>query len=55
LVGDEDEIILDCYRLARHYHVNPEIFLAMPFSDVRIHVSRTAVLARKQQPVEDDD
>jgi hypothetical protein len=55
LVGDENEIILDCYRLARWYHVSPEVFLAMPFSDVRIHLSRTAEIDRRQQPAGDDD
>jgi hypothetical protein len=55
LVGDEDELILDCYRLARWYHVSPDVFLAMPFSDVRIHMTRSAVLNRRQQPVSDDD
>jgi hypothetical protein len=55
LVGDEDEIILDCYRLAHWYHVSPEVFLAMPLSDVRIHLSRSWELKRRQQPVSDDD
>ena len=55
LVGDEDEIILDCYRLARWYHVSPETFLSMPFSDVRIHLERTATLDLRQQPPKDDD
>jgi len=55
LVGDEDEIILDCYRLARWYHVSPEVFLSMPLSDVRIHLERTATLDRRQQPMKDDD
>jgi hypothetical protein len=54
LVGDEDEIILDCYRLARWFHVSPEVFLQMPLSEVRIHMKRSADLDRKQQPVDDD-
>jgi hypothetical protein len=48
-------MILDCYRLARLYHVSPEVFLSMPFSEVRIHLTRTAELTRRQQPVDDDD
>jgi len=54
LVGGEDEIILDSYRLARWYHVSPEVFLAMPLSEVRLHLSRTAELDRRQQPVDDE-
>jgi hypothetical protein len=55
LVGDEDEIILDCYRLAREYHVSPELFLAMPLSEVRMHFFRTIQLQRAQRPVESED
>jgi hypothetical protein len=55
LVGDEDEIILDCYRLARWYHVSPDVFLAMPLSEVQIHMHRTAQIDRIQQPSDDDD
>ena len=54
LVGSEDDIILDSYRLARWYHVSPEVFLAMPLSEVRLHMERTAELDRRQQPVDDD-
>jgi hypothetical protein len=55
LVGDEDDLILDCYRLAREYHVSPEIFLNMPISDVHLHIGRTHQLYRKQRPVSDDE
>ena len=41
LVGDEDEIILVCYRLAKHYHVSPEVFLSMPVDEVLLHLHRT--------------
>jgi hypothetical protein len=54
LVGSEDELILDAYRLAKHFHVSPEVFLAMPFSEIRLHMKRTSDLARQQQPVDDD-
>jgi len=54
LVGGENELILDAYRLARHFHVSPEVFLAMPFSEIRLHMERAAELDRRQQPVEDD-
>jgi hypothetical protein len=37
--------VLDCYRLARFYHVSPTIFLEMGLSEVRIHLERTIDLA----------
>jgi len=46
LVGADEDIILDCYRLARWYHQAPEYFLNMPLSDVRLHLMRTGQLAR---------
>jgi hypothetical protein len=48
-------MILDCYRLARWYHVSPEPFLAMPVSEVTLHLQRTAQLDRQQQSVNGDD
>jgi hypothetical protein len=54
LVGSENDIILDCYRLAKHFHVSPEVFLNMPLSEVRIHLSRAAELDRRQQPVDEE-
>ena len=50
-------MILDCYRLARWYHVSPEVFLSMPISDVELHRRRTAQCDREQlaaQSSEDD-
>jgi hypothetical protein len=55
LVGDEDEIILDCYRLARWYRVSPEVFLSMPLTEVTLHLMRTAQCARMQQSAAGDD
>jgi hypothetical protein len=55
LVGDEEEVILDCYRLAGHYHVSPEVFLNMPMDDVLLHAHRTAQYLRRQQPPTNDD
>lgn len=46
LAGDEDNVVLDAYWLARWYHTNPETFLAMPLDDVAMHVKRTMQLAR---------
>jgi hypothetical protein len=54
LVGGENESVLDCYRLARWYHVNPEVFLSMPLSRIAEHLSRTDQLAAAQQPVSDE-
>ena len=42
----DDSMILDCYRLAAHYHLDPRIFLEMPISEVQLHLSRTAQLER---------
>jgi hypothetical protein len=55
LVGDENEIILDCYRLAHEYHVSPEVFLSMPLTDVRLHMVRSAELSARNRPATDDD
>jgi len=55
LVGSEDDIIVDCYRLARHYHVSPEVFLTMPLGEVAIHLYRTAQCVREQQAAQTDD
>ena len=44
----DDGIILDCYRLASYYHLDPRIFLDMPMSEVRLHLSRTAQLERNR-------
>jgi hypothetical protein len=45
-LGENDDIVLDSYRLARWYHQPPDLFLAMPLSQVRIHMIRTQQLAR---------
>jgi len=46
LVGSEDDLILDAYRLARYYHQPPDYFLDMPLSVMRNHLKRTAELTR---------
>jgi len=45
LVGSEEDLILDCYRLARWYHQPPDYFLSMPLSEVRVHLTHTIKLA----------
>jgi hypothetical protein len=55
VVGEEDRMILDCYRLARFYHISPKIFLAMTFSEVRLHVLRTGQIVREQRAASEED
>lgn len=45
----DDGMILDCYRLASYYHLDPRLFLDMPISEVRLHLSRTAQLERQRK------
>jgi hypothetical protein len=42
----DDGMIIDCYRLAAHYHLDPRIFLEMPISEVQLHLDRTWQLER---------
>jgi hypothetical protein len=46
VVGNEDELVLDCYRLARWFHQPPDYFLNMPLSDVRTHLLHTIKLVK---------
>jgi len=43
LVGDEQ--VIDCYRLAKYYHVSPTVFLDMGLTEVEKHLERTIALA----------
>jgi len=45
-VAINDDVILDCYRLAKWYSVNPETFLSLPISEVKLHLERTVQLAK---------
>lgn len=47
--------VLDCYRLARYYHVSPTIFLEMGLTEVRIHMERTIDLAHTISRENSDD
>jgi hypothetical protein len=51
LTAVDDSMILDCYRLASHYKIDPRVFLEMPISEVQLHLHRTAELemSRRQQ------
>ena len=48
-------MILDCYRLAAHYHVSPEIFLNMDASEVDLHMRRTIELERLKRQHQEDN
>lgn len=37
--------MLDCYRLAKFYHVSPTVFLEMGLTEVRVHLERSIDLA----------
>jgi hypothetical protein len=45
----DDSMILDCYRLASYYHIDPRIFLEMTVSEAQLHLSRTAQLERSRR------
>jgi len=59
LKGDEEDLVLDCYRLARWYHQSPEAFLSMPIDEMRIHWHRTLrmreLMQRANQRADDND
>lgn len=44
LVGSDESMILDCYRLAKFYAVSPDIFLNMPMTEMHLHLYRTTQL-----------
>ena len=46
-------MILDCYRLAKHYHVSPEVFLSMPVDEVLMHLHRTAQMEAEMRSGDD--
>jgi hypothetical protein len=47
--------VLDCYWLARWYHQCPDVFLAMPLSQVRLHIIRTQQIGNLRQQADDKD
>jgi hypothetical protein len=57
VVVSEENLILDCYRLARWYHTSPEVFLTMPLNDIHLHMYRTmqlmALMKRESEVAED--
>ena len=51
----DDSLILDCYRLASYYKIDPRIFLDMGLSEVQLHLSRTAQLEQSRRRESGDD
>jgi hypothetical protein len=45
----DDSMVMDCYRLASYYHLDPRIFLDMPISEVQLHLERTGQLERSKE------
>jgi len=45
----DDSMVIDCYRLASYYHLDPRLFLDMPISEVQMHLRRTAQLERQRK------
>ena len=55
---DQDELILNCYRLADRFKLNPDVFLSMPITDIGRHIHYTVKLTelqREAQSGSDDD
>ena len=52
--GPIDDLILDCYRLAKQFSVDPDVFLNKPVSVIHRHMKWTGKLIEMQQSDEDD-
>jgi hypothetical protein len=53
--NEDDNIILDCYRLAKQYGIDPDVFLNKPLSVIRKHIVWTSKLLEKQRQQSADD
>ena len=42
-----DELVLDCYRLGKFYHVDPDVFLRKPLSVIDQQIRRTDQLVQR--------
>jgi hypothetical protein len=49
-----DTLILDCYRLAKFYHIDPGVFLDMPLSEVRRHLYWTGKLHQEIRQAQEE-
>lgn len=54
-VGDLNELVLNCYRLARWYHQAPTVFLEMSITEVRMHMERTLEVKRLMEQAATDE
>lgn len=52
---NSEDLVLDCYRLAKFYSRNPQEFLDMSISQVGRHLVWTAKLVEAMRPEEEDD
>lgn len=52
--GPIDDVILDCYRLAKHYGQDPDIFLKKSLSAIKRHMKWTSKLIEIQNPQDDE-
>lgn len=50
-----EEVILNCYRLAKYYNRDPDEFLSKPLSKVRRHMAWTSKLIEQQNSENPDD
>lgn len=50
-----DSAILDCYRLAKQFSMDPDVFLNKPLSTIQKHMSWTAKLIETQRQEDDDE
>ena len=50
-----DDQVIDCYRLAKYYHVSPTVFLEMGITEVHTHLQRTIDLSHRIQRENSDE
>ena len=49
-----EELILDCYRLAKHYGQDPDEMLKKPLSVIARHMKWTSTLIERTRPIEEE-
>jgi hypothetical protein len=59
VVVNQEDLILNCYRLAQHYNQNPEVFTEMTLSRLDMHIYYTGRLIElreaARQRLQDND
>jgi len=50
-----EQLVLDCYRLAKYYGRDPDDFLAKPLSRIQSHMKYTSMLMEQQRSSEDEE